>query len=76
MQFIVSILPWIQIGLSVILVVLILFQRSEAALGAAFGGSSENIQHTKRGLEKGLFISTIAIAILFTLASLSALFLK
>ena len=76
MQFIVSILPWIQIGLSVVLIVLILLQRSEAALGAAFGGGADNIQHTKRGLEKGVFVSTIVVAVLFAATSLLALFLK
>lgn len=76
MQFIASILPWLQIGLSVVLIILILLQRSEAALGAAFGGSSDNIQHTKRGLEKGMFVSTIVVAVLFAAASLLALFLK
>lgn len=75
MQTLVSLLPWIQIVLSVCLVGLVLLQRSEAALGAAFGGTSESIHHTKRGSEKVIFISTIIVALLFAGTALMALFL-
>lgn len=75
MQSIASILPYIQVALSVILVGAILLQHSEAGLGGAFGGSSlANQFHVKRGLEKNLFVATIIIAILFIASTLVALF--
>ncbi|MGM0482645.1 MAG: preprotein translocase subunit SecG [Patescibacteria group bacterium] len=68
-------LPYIQITLSVLLIVAILMQRSDAGLGGAFGGgdaSSANF-YTKRGAEKILFNATIVIAILFALSSFANL---
>lgn len=69
-------LPYIQIILSILLVGSILLQQSEGSLGSAFGGGSQNGSnwHTKRGLEKKLFIATIVLAILFVLSALIALF--
>ena len=72
------ILPYIQVALSIVLVVAIMIQRSEAGVGGSFGGS-DNFNsgfHTRRGFERSLFFFTIAIAILFALSSLTALFLK
>jgi len=44
-------------------------QRSEAALGGAFGGDAfSTTHHTKRGIEKTLFTWTIVIAGLFVLS--------
>ena len=69
-----SALPWIQIILSVILAALILFQQTDASLGAAFGGSGgEGIERTRRGLERTLFQVTIVVAILFALSILATL---
>ncbi len=67
-----SLLPYIQIILSVIMVALILLQQTGAQVGGAFGGSDNlsSAYHTRRGLEKGLFIATIIIAILFALSAL------
>jgi len=70
METITQILPWIQIGLSVILVGIIILQQNEAGLGGNMGGGQIR---TKRGLEKALFIATIIIAILFAASSLFAL---
>jgi protein translocase SecG subunit len=68
-------LPWIQIVLSVLLIGLILLQRSGAELGGAFGGGGEGgATYTRRGAEKVIFYATILIAILFIAASLLALF--
>ncbi|MBI4415218.1 MAG: preprotein translocase subunit SecG [Candidatus Kerfeldbacteria bacterium] len=53
-----------QIVLGLILVGLILLQQRGAALGSAFGGSSE-FYGTKRGAEKVIFRATIVVAILF-----------
>ncbi|MFA6601993.1 MAG: preprotein translocase subunit SecG [Candidatus Paceibacterota bacterium] len=67
-----SLLPYIQIILSVLLVIAILLQRTGAQVGGAFGGSDNfsSAFRTRRGLEKILFNSTIVIAILFGLSAL------
>lgn len=67
-----SLLPYIQIILSVILVAAILLQRTGAQVGGAFGGSDNfsSAFHTRRGAEKGLFITTIVIGILFAVSAL------
>ncbi len=54
----------IQIVLAVLLIASILLQRQGAGLSGAFGGEGE-FYHTKRGMEKYLFIATIILAILF-----------
>lgn len=67
MEFIQSILPWIQIALSVLLMATVLMQQSDAGLGGAFGGddSAGTINRTRRGFERTLFISSIVFGILF-----------
>lgn len=67
-----SLLPYVQIILSVILVASILVQKTGAQVGGAFGGSDNfsSAFHTRRGLEKGLFNITIVIAILFAVSAL------
>ena len=71
METIIQILPWIQIGLSAILIGVILIQQNEAGIGGNMGGGQIR---TKRGLEKALFIATIIIAILFASSSLVAIY--
>jgi protein translocase SecG subunit len=76
MTSLLAILPYIQIVLSVILVVAILIQKSEAGVGGSFGGS-DNFNagfHTRRGFEQKLFYFTITVAVLFVLSSLLTLF--
>lgn len=73
MQWLTDILPWVQAGLSAFLVALILLQRSEAGLGAAFGDSSSSVTRTRRGGEKIIFETTIIMAILFAAVSMLAL---
>lgn len=67
-----TLLPYIQIILSVILISAILLQRTGAQVGGAFGGSDNfsSAYHTRRGLEKGLFIVTIIVGILFAISAL------
>jgi len=67
-----SLLPYAQIILSVLLITAILLQRTGAQVGGAFGGSDNlsSAYHTRRGLEKGLFIGSIIIAILFAISAL------
>lgn len=76
MELLGNILPWVQVALSVALILLVLMQQSEAGLGNAFGGSSGGQSfRTKRGLEKVFFIATIVISILFGASALLALFI-
>lgn len=60
----------IQIILGVLLGAAILLQRQGAGLSGAFGGEGE-FYHTKRGVEKFLFLATIALAVLFFGAALA-----
>ncbi|KKW13571.1 MAG: hypothetical protein UY54_C0031G0008 [Parcubacteria group bacterium GW2011_GWA2_50_10b] len=70
-------LPYIQILLSLLLVAGVLLQRTEASLGAAFGGDSSTAgRFTRRGFEKFLFRGTIFVAILFVLAAFATLVLS
>ncbi len=77
MLFLQGILPWIQIVLSLLLITAILLQQSEAGLGSAFGGSNPSSNfHTKRGLEKTLFLGSVVLAVLFLLVAILQLFLN
>ncbi|KKT28586.1 preprotein translocase subunit SecG [Candidatus Giovannonibacteria bacterium RIFCSPLOWO2_12_FULL_44_25] len=70
-----NLLLWVQIAVSVLLVAAILLQQKGVGLGSAFGGSGQ-IYRSKRGLEKTLFISTIVLAVLFTLVAILILIIK
>lgn len=59
----------VQILISVMLVAAIVLQTRGTGLGSAWGGMSESY-HTKRGMEKILFIVTIVLATLFLLTSI------
>ncbi len=75
MSFLANILPWIQVILAVLLVILILLQQSQEGLGSAFGGgASGGVFHAKRGAEKFLFVSTIILAVLFIILNILHLF--
>ena len=68
-----SILPSIQIALSVILIISILLQHQSASVGSSFGGTEGSSVHmTRRGFEKVLFITTIVVAILFAVSAFVA----
>lgn len=72
MTNLVAILPYIQIALSILLVIVILIQKSEAGVGGSFGGNDNFAagMHSRRGFEKTLFYSTFIIAILFVISAL------
>lgn len=76
MQFLVTVLPWMQIILSIILVASILLQQTGAGVGGAFGGGDDSIRYTRRGIEKVLFYISIVVAILFTLSAFAILLLR
>jgi len=63
-------LPYISIVLAVILVAVILLQRTGSQIGGAFGGGDNfsSAYHTRRGFERTLFITTIVIALLFVVS--------
>ncbi|MDO8564539.1 MAG: preprotein translocase subunit SecG [bacterium] len=71
-----GLLPYIQIGLSVLLVAAILLQRSAAGVGGAFGDNFSSTFHTRRGFEKVLFNSTIVLGVLFAVSAIVALLLR
>lgn len=69
-------LPYIQIILSLLLIAGVLLQRSEAGLGAGFGGDGGSVGHyARRGFERTLFIGTIIVAILFAVTAFLSLVL-
>ncbi len=78
MSSLVAILPYIEIVLSILLIIAILVQRSEAGVGGSFGGNDNFAAgfHTRRGFEKKLFYFTIIIAVLFALSSLLVILVK
>lgn len=58
-----------QIIIAIALIVAVLFQARDADLGGVFGAQSA-VQRTRRGVEKVLYNSTIALAAAFLLISL------
>ncbi|OGF82853.1 preprotein translocase subunit SecG [Candidatus Giovannonibacteria bacterium RIFCSPLOWO2_01_FULL_46_13] len=75
MSFLVSALPYIQVGVAVLLIITILLQQRGSGLSASFGGEG-NIYSTKRGLEKILFRSTLVLGALFLALALLTLILR
>ncbi len=72
----VTALPYVQIVLSVALIAAILLQHTGASLGGAFGADNFSSGfHTRRGLERTLFIATIVIGVLFAASALANLVL-
>lgn len=65
-----SVLPYIQIILSIILIVAILLQQRGSSLGGAFGGDNfSSAFHKRRGAEEFLFKFSIVVGILFIFAT-------
>jgi preprotein translocase subunit SecG len=77
MNFVIQILPYAQIILSVVLVLSILLQTSGAGVGGALGGGDGATFHsTRRGFEKFLFYLSIVCGILFAVSALITVALK
>ena len=73
-----QVLPYVQIGISILLIASILLQQTSAGMGGALGGG-DNFSaafHTRRGSERVLFYTTIILGILFAASALLALILK
>ncbi len=65
----------VEIIISAVLIVVVLFQSKGSGFSGAFGGDSGSIYRTRRGVEKTLFQFTIGLAVLFGVISLvSAIF--
>jgi len=61
-----------QIALSVIIVAFVLLQSQGSGLGATWGGGGETY-HTRRGVERVIFILTIVAIVLFALVSVAVI---
>ena len=76
MGVLVSVLPYVQITLAVLMTASILLQQRGAGLGGAFGADSGFGYNTRRGGEKILFNATIVISLLFVTTSIIALIIR
>lgn len=71
-----GVLPYIQIVLSVLLIICVLLQQTGASMGGAFGGDNFSAgYHTRRGAERTLFYATIILGILLAASSVVVLVL-
>jgi protein translocase SecG subunit len=70
-----TILPGIQVILSILLVGAVLLQQRGAGLGGAFGDQSQASFYKRRGAELYLFQATIALAVLFVISAVVAFIL-
>jgi len=61
-----SVLLIIQMVVSVLLIGAVMLQSQGGGLGSSFAQAS---YHTKRGMEKGLFVLTIGLAVVFVISS-------
>jgi protein translocase SecG subunit len=69
-----GVLPYIQIVLSVLLIIFVMLQQTGASLGGAFGGDNFSAAyHTRRGTEKWLFWATIVTGVLFAVSAFVSL---
>ncbi len=59
----------IQIILSLLLIVLVTLQSKETSLGSGFSSVTQSGIHTKRGPEKLIYLTTIAVGIIFVIFS-------
>ena len=73
-----SVLPYIEIAISVLLIAVVLLQQGEAELGGAFGGGDSfgKGYHTRRGMEKVIFNATVILSVLFIATSFLNLIIR
>jgi len=72
MEALISALPYVEIILSILLIIGVVLQRRGATLGGAFGGDNfASTFYKRRGAEKFLFNATIVIAILLILVAIT-----
>jgi protein translocase SecG subunit len=63
-------LPYIQLGVTILLIVFILLQQRGQALGSAFGGEGGSFYTTRRGIQKRIFVATIILGAAFIILAL------
>jgi len=74
MELIRAVLPYIQIGLSILLIITILLQQTGSGMGGVFGGDNFSSGFTtRRGSEKFFFSTSIVLGILFSVSAFIAL---
>ncbi len=61
--------------IAICLIIVILLQNRGTSLGGVFGGGNA-VYRTKRGMEKGLFIATIVLSVIFAGLFVINLFIK
>ena len=77
MSLLAKVLPYAEIIVSVVLVLVIMLQQSGAGVGGALGGDdSGSFHHTRRGFEKFLFYLSLVCAILFALFAFLGIIIK
>lgn len=64
-----SIAQIIQIVSSILIIVTVSFQQSDASLGSFSGDTSGGIKFTRRGFEKFLYQFTVFLGIIFVISS-------
>ncbi len=69
-----DILTFSQVAVAILLIIVILIQPGKAGMGSAFG-EGETFHSEKRGVEKGLFVSTIVLGFIFISLALANLLL-
>ena len=76
MKTLITALPYLEIGLSLLLIVGVVLQQRGAGLGGAFGGDNfASTFYKRRGAEKFLFNATIVIAVLFVATAIAGFLL-
>ena len=72
MEALISLLPYAEIVLSLLLIVGIVLQQRGASLGGAFGGDNfASTFYKRRGAERFLFRATIVVAVLFVATAIA-----
>lgn len=70
MEILRATLPYIEIILSLLLIIGVVLQQRGAGLGGAFGGDNfASTFYKRRGAEKFLFNATVVVAILFAISA-------
>jgi protein translocase SecG subunit len=70
-----SILKYVQLVISVLLILSIVVQNRSSGLSTTFGGTG-TISTSKRGAEKLVFRATIVLGVLFVLCALAFIFVR
>jgi preprotein translocase subunit SecG len=76
MALIASLLPVIQVVISILLIGAILLQQRGAGMGGAFGDSSQGTYYKRRGAELFLFQASIVLSVLFAVTALVQLVIQ